>query len=214
MDATKGAASDQEAGLPPLSESILAIDVKDRSILGCSLFSTADGTLKIGTDISMAGEDVVEQFLSFAQPTTILVSRRVPESIVAFIEKHAEKSDKEIGFRLASPSDFSHTLACEELSSLDTSSVNVDSQYVECSIQALQECNRQESQCMKLVHCSSSIDLDNITSVSVHPFSIQYPDECSDQTSWAAQVLFSNTYTDGGHSYLRLTVPARDICLM
>lgn len=94
MDATKGAASDQEAGLPPLSESILAIDVKDRSILGCSLFSTADGTLKIGTDISMAGEDVVEQFLSFAQPTTILVSRRVPESIVAFIEKHAEKSDK------------------------------------------------------------------------------------------------------------------------
>lgn len=165
MDATEGATSDQEAGLPPFSESILAIDVKDRSTLGCSLFSTADGTLKIGTDISMAGEDVVEQFLSYAQPTTILVSRRVPESIFAFIEKHSEKSDKEIRSRLVSPSDFSYTLACEELSSLDTPSANVERQYTESSIQALQECDRQESQCMKLVRCSSSIDLDNVTSM-------------------------------------------------
>lgn len=91
MDATEGIASDQEAGLPHFSESILAIDVKDRSTLGCSLFSTADGILKIGVDITMAGEDVVEQFLSYAQPTTILVSRQVPESIFAFI---AGKSDK------------------------------------------------------------------------------------------------------------------------
>ncbi|KAM0513167.1 hypothetical protein ACHAPE_008206, partial [Trichoderma viride] len=167
MDAAESAASDQEAGLPPFSESILAIDVKDRSALGCSLFSTADGTLKIGTDISMAGEDVVEQFLSYAQPTTILVSRRVTESIVAFIEKHAEKSDKEIRVRLASPSDFSHTLAREELSSLDTPSANVETQYIESSIQALQECDRQESRCTKLVRCSSSIDLDNVTSIIV-----------------------------------------------
>lgn len=89
MDATVGTASDEEAGLPYLSESILAIDVKDRSTLGCSVFCTTDGVLKIGADISMAGEDVVEQFLSYAQPTTILVSRRVPESTFAFIEKHA-----------------------------------------------------------------------------------------------------------------------------
>ncbi|KAM0475516.1 hypothetical protein ACHAPX_006837, partial [Trichoderma viride] len=170
MDAEESAASDQEAGLPPFSESILAIDVKDRSALGCSLFSTADGTLKIGTDISMAGEDVVEQFLSYAQPTTILVSRRVPESIVAFIEKHAEKSDKEIRVRLASPSDFSHTLACEELSSLDTPSANVERQYIESSTQALQECDRQESRCTKLVRCSSSIDLDNVTSGTLKRF--------------------------------------------
>lgn len=89
MDATVGTASDQEAGLPYLSESILAIDIKDRSTLGCSVFCTTDGILKIGADISMAGEDVVEQFLSYAQPTTILVSRRVPESTFTFIEKHA-----------------------------------------------------------------------------------------------------------------------------
>lgn len=94
MDATEGTLSDQEAGLPPFSESILAIDVKDRSTLGCSLFSTADGVLKIGADISGAGEDVVEQFLSYAQSTTILVSRRVPESIFTFIDEHAKKSDK------------------------------------------------------------------------------------------------------------------------
>ncbi|PTB36662.1 hypothetical protein M441DRAFT_72741 [Trichoderma asperellum CBS 433.97] len=175
MDATVGTASDEEAGLPYLSESILAIDVKDRSTLGCSVFCTTDGVLKIGADISMAGEDVVEQFLSYAQPTTILVSRRVPESTFAFIEKHAGRIIKEVTLRLVSPSDFSHTFACEELSSLDThgicsfrttSSANVDGQCVKSSIQALQEHDRQEPQCMKLVRCSSLIDLDNISSLS------------------------------------------------
>lgn len=55
-------------------------------------------------------------------------------------------------------------------------------QYVESSIQALQECDRQEPQCMKLVRCSSLIDLDNVSSVSIQPFSIQCLDECSDKT--------------------------------
>jgi DNA mismatch repair protein MSH5 len=54
--------------------------------------------LKIGADISMAGVDVVEKFLSYAQPTTILVSRRVPESILGFIEKHAGTNDKGVYF--------------------------------------------------------------------------------------------------------------------
>jgi DNA mismatch repair protein MSH5 len=98
MDASGGTTFDPEAVLSPSSESILAIDVKDRSTLGCSLFSTSDGTLKIGADISMAGVDVVEKFLSYAQPTTILVSRRVPESILGFIEKHAGTNDKGVYF--------------------------------------------------------------------------------------------------------------------
>ncbi|KAL7964901.1 muts domain V domain-containing protein [Trichoderma sp. SZMC 28014] len=165
MDITERAASDQEPGLPPFSESILAIDVNDRSALGCSLFSTADGTLKIGTDISMAGEDVVEHFLSYAQPTTILVSRRVPESIFAFIEHHTEKSDNEIRLRQVSSSDFSQTLDYEELSSIDTSSADVERQYIQSSIQAPQKCDHQESQFMKLVRRSSSIDLENVTSL-------------------------------------------------
>ncbi|UKZ92505.1 uncharacterized protein TrAFT101_007458 [Trichoderma asperellum] len=186
MDATVGTASDEEAGLPYLSESILAIDVKDRSTLGCSVFCTTDGVLKIGADISMAGEDVVEQFLSYAQPTTILVSRRVPESTFAFIEKHAGRIIK-VTLRLVSPSDFSHTFACEELSSLDThgicsfrttSSANVDGQCVKSSIQALQEHDRQEPQCMKLVRCSSLIDLDNISSLS-----------CADQSNIINKII-------------------------
>lgn len=68
-----------------------------------------------------------------------------------------------------SASDFSQTLACEGLSSLDTSSADVERQYTESSIQALQECDRQESQFMKLARCSASIDLENVTSVSIQP---------------------------------------------
>lgn len=128
--------------------------------------------------------------------------------------RFSHQRDLEIRVRLASPSDFSHTLACEELSSLDTPSANVERQYIESSTQALQECDRQESRCTKLVRCSSSIDLDNVTSVSTQPFGIQCPDECSEKDSWAAQVLFSYTCTDSGHSYPHPAILARDICLM
>ncbi|KAM0244538.1 hypothetical protein ACHAQJ_010752, partial [Trichoderma viride] len=154
MEAAEGAASDQETEFHDLNESILAIEVRDRSTLGCSIFSTADGVLKIASDISMTGEDVAEQFLSYAQPTTILVSRRTPETILTFFEKHVEGNVK-------------------ELSSLDTPEVcsfrptpqpNVDRQYVES--QALRIHDHQEPQCMKLVRCSSLIDLDNVASLS------------------------------------------------
>lgn len=201
MEDAEGATSDHETEFHGLSESILAIDVRDRSTLGCCIFSTAHGVLKIATDISMAGEDVAEQFLSYAQPTTLLVSRRTPETILAFFEKHVERNTKgeffpcafrilhadtfllawepEATLRLVSSSDFSHTFACEELSSFDTPEVcsfrtiapsNIERQCIESDIQVLQNRGLQEPQCMKLIRCSSLIDLDNVASVSNQPF--------------------------------------------
>lgn len=142
MEAAEDIASDQDAGTHDLEESIVAIDVRDKKMMGCSIFSTADGVLKIANDIPMVNENVAEQFLNFAQATTILMSRRVPETILAFVEKHVERnaegehfpvhsaSDKANHFNslcvwiarlvlhLMSSSDFSHMFACEELSSL------------------------------------------------------------------------------------------------
>jgi DNA mismatch repair protein MSH5 len=212
MEAAEGPVSDQETEFHNLNESILAIDVRDRSTLGCSIFSTENGVLKIATDISMAGEDVAEQFLSYAQPTTILVSRRTPEPMLSFVEKHVEKSARgeyfpvhsvtclavhffltckpELTLRLVSPSDFSHTFACEELSSLNITEVhsfqttpppNIERQHVENNIQAVQNHGHQEPQCMKLIRCSSIIDLDNVASVSNQPFSRKSMDVYSDE---------------------------------
>ncbi|KAH0532401.1 hypothetical protein TsFJ059_001095 [Trichoderma semiorbis] len=92
MEAAEDVACDQDAGTHDLEESIVAIDVRDKKMMGCSIFSTADGVLKIANDIPMVNENVAEQFLNFAQATTILMSRRVPETILAFVEKHIERN--------------------------------------------------------------------------------------------------------------------------
>ncbi|KKP07083.1 exocyst complex protein EXO70 [Trichoderma harzianum] len=92
MEAAEDVACDQDAGTHDLEESIVAIDVRDKKMMGCSIFSTADGVLKIANDIPMVNENVAEQFLNFAQATTILMSRRVPETILAFVEKHVERN--------------------------------------------------------------------------------------------------------------------------
>ncbi|KAF3077429.1 Exocyst complex protein EXO70 [Trichoderma lentiforme] len=92
MEAAEDVAGDQDTGTHDLEESIVAIDVRDKKMMGCSIFSTADGVLKIANDIPMVNENVAEQFLNFAQATTILMSRRVPETILAFVEKHVERN--------------------------------------------------------------------------------------------------------------------------
>ncbi|KAL6791157.1 muts domain V domain-containing protein [Trichoderma sp. SZMC 28013] len=174
MEAAEDVACDQDAATRDLSESIVAIDVKDKKMMGCSIFSTADGVLKIANDIPMVDENVAEQFLNFAQATTILMSRRVPETILAFVEKHVERNADGLALRLMSSSDFSHMFACEELSSLyphgvssfpNASPSNNERQSGEKNIQA-QTPDRQEPHCMKLIRCGSLIDLDSVASLS------------------------------------------------
>lgn len=94
METAEDSTCNQESEPHDLRESIVAIDVREKRTIGCSIFSTADGVLKIANDIPMANENVAEQFLNYAQPTTILMSRRVPETILTFVEKHVERNAK------------------------------------------------------------------------------------------------------------------------
>ncbi|KAK1253925.1 hypothetical protein MKX07_002002 [Trichoderma sp. CBMAI-0711] len=143
--------------------------------MGCSIFSAADGMLKIANDIPMANENVAEEFLNYAQPTTILMSRRVPEAILTFVEKHVERSTQDLHLRLMPSSDFSHTFACEELSShgsnggcsfRSASPSGAEQQCMENNGRAMQRSGRDEPQCMKLVRCGSLIDLESVASLS------------------------------------------------
>ncbi|RFU72121.1 dna mismatch repair msh5, partial [Trichoderma arundinaceum] len=175
METAEGAGRDVESEFHDLRESIMAIDVRDKRTMGCSIFSTEDGVLKIAHDIPVANENVAEQCISYAQPTTILMSRRVPEMIFTFVEKHVERNAKGLTLRLISPSDFSHIFACEELSSLNVHTVrsvqtasppNIEKHYVESNVQALHNHDHQEPYCMKLVRCGSLVDLDSVASLS------------------------------------------------
>ncbi|KAL6854073.1 P-loop containing nucleoside triphosphate hydrolase protein [Trichoderma novae-zelandiae] len=175
METAGDAPGDGESESCELEESIVAIDVREKRAMGCSIFSTADGVLRIANDIPMANESVAEQFLNYAQPTTILMSRRVPEAILTFVEKHVERNTKDLSLRLMPSSDFSHTFACEELSSLGSNGAcsfrtaspsNSERQCVGSNGQALPVSGHSEPQCMKLVRCGSLIDLESVASLS------------------------------------------------
>ncbi|KAI5462940.1 muts domain V-domain-containing protein [Mariannaea sp. PMI_226] len=57
----------------------MAIDMRQKSTIGCAYFSTSDGVLYLSEDIPMANMDTAEQFLVHVEPTTLLISARAPE---------------------------------------------------------------------------------------------------------------------------------------
>ncbi|KAL7944529.1 muts domain V domain-containing protein [Trichoderma barbatum] len=214
MEAAEDVACDQETEGHDLRESIVAIDVRDKKTIGCSTFSTADRVLKIANDIPMVNENVAEQFLNFAQATTILISRRVPETILTFVEKHVERNAKKLTLRLLSCSDFSHMFACEELSSLyphgdsscpAASPSNFERQYVESNVQALQNPDHQEPQCMKLVRCGSLIDLDSVASLSCAGAIFTELHRCRSLTSSSSSFNAEDLFNVGSVTMFNLT---------
>lgn len=80
----------QEPELDMVDEVIMAIDLREKSTIGCAYFSTTDATLYIAEDIPMAKLDVAEQLVIHIQPTTLLVSCRAPEDFVTFLDKMSQ----------------------------------------------------------------------------------------------------------------------------
>ncbi|KAH6895100.1 muts domain V-domain-containing protein [Thelonectria olida] len=81
----------------------MAIDMRERSTVGCAYFSTSDGKLYLSEDIPMANVDISEQFLLHVQPSTLLISARAPENFYKFLEDHCA-SPSEGKFLHQSPS--------------------------------------------------------------------------------------------------------------
>lgn len=75
-----------------MDEIIMAIDMREKSTIGCAFFNTIDGALSVCQDVSMATMDTVEQLIVHVQPTTILVSGRAPEELLDFLEKRSRYS--------------------------------------------------------------------------------------------------------------------------
>ncbi|KAL3606590.1 hypothetical protein FPOAC2_01548 [Fusarium poae] len=72
---------------PVQHEVVMAMDIKDDFTIGCAYFSTTDGILQVSEDISAASLDIAEQFLTHAQPNSLLMSARAPASFRDHLEK-------------------------------------------------------------------------------------------------------------------------------
>lgn len=72
----------------------MALDVRENATIGCAFFSTADKGLSLLHDVPMADLSVADQLLTHVQPTTLLVSARAPEHLMAFLEKESIANDQ------------------------------------------------------------------------------------------------------------------------
>ncbi|KAI0443128.1 muts domain V-domain-containing protein [Xylaria telfairii] len=83
-----------EESADAMNEIIMAIDMRDRgprgSTLGCAYYVVLEETLYLLEDVAMAGVDLVETLLLHAQPTTILISARAPESLSQFLARGSQ----------------------------------------------------------------------------------------------------------------------------
>lgn len=68
-------------------ETVMAMDMKDNSTIGCAYFSTTDGILQVSEDIPTASLNIAEQFLIHVQPNSLLVSARAPTNFRDYLEK-------------------------------------------------------------------------------------------------------------------------------
>lgn len=83
-----------EESADAMNEIIMAIDMRDRgprgSTLGCAYYVVLEEALYLLEDVTMAGIDLVETLLLHAQPTTILISARAPESLSQFLARGSQ----------------------------------------------------------------------------------------------------------------------------
>lgn len=76
-----------------LCETIMALDMKESGQVGCAYYVAMDGALCLQEDIAMAGMEVVETLLLHAQPTTVIITNRVSDKLVEYLENSAQGPD-------------------------------------------------------------------------------------------------------------------------
>ncbi|KAF5632203.1 DNA mismatch repair MSH5 [Fusarium sp. NRRL 52700] len=116
----------QSSSEPIQHETVMAIDLKENSTIGCAYFSTTDGILHVSEDIATASLDIAEQFLIHIQPTSLLVCARAPANFRDQLEKIAtsEGASRGVIFRGLQSSEFSIETAQERLISFDSQALS------------------------------------------------------------------------------------------
>ena len=71
----------------------MAIDMNRDGKVGCAYYVVLDETLVIQEDVSMGWIETVATLVLQAQPTTIMVPNKAPQTLTEFLEKDAQKLD-------------------------------------------------------------------------------------------------------------------------
>lgn len=77
-----------------LNEIIMAVEMKERSSVGCAYYVAREETLFLMEDIKMAGLDIVDTLKLHVQPTVVLISTRCEEKLEEHLAKEARGIDR------------------------------------------------------------------------------------------------------------------------
>ncbi|KAI1273344.1 putative MSH5 protein [Xylaria sp. FL0933] len=162
-----------EVGADALNEIIMAVDMRDRgprgSTIGCAYYIALEQALYLLEDVAMAGVDLVETLLLHAQPTTVLISSRLPENIAQFLERGSQDINGTKGayiLRNLNSADFRYDTGKNKLADLHLDSDGSRSMLYTSVVDntALEDQSQGSRQC-QLMRLATFINLDSQLSV-------------------------------------------------
>ncbi|GAB7348558.1 hypothetical protein MBLNU459_g6949t1 [Dothideomycetes sp. NU459] len=117
-----------------LNEIIMAVDMRDRGTVGCAYYVAAEEKLYFMEDVQLGGADIIESLRLFINPTAILVSSRIDDTVLDKLDPERGSTDSVDGNSttnglpaLCSPrpaSDFSYDSAKNKLINLKLGDVD------------------------------------------------------------------------------------------
>jgi DNA mismatch repair protein MSH5 len=72
-----------------MNEIIMAVDMKERSTVGCAYYVAREQKLCLVEDIKMAGLETIDTLKLHAQPTIVLISTRSEEKLEEYLSREA-----------------------------------------------------------------------------------------------------------------------------
>jgi DNA mismatch repair protein MSH5 len=72
----------------------MAIEMKERGLIGCAYYIAREEKLCLMEDINMAGLEVVDMLKTYVQPTTVLISTRCEEKLEEYLGRDARGIDR------------------------------------------------------------------------------------------------------------------------
>ncbi|KAF1835488.1 hypothetical protein BDW02DRAFT_495713 [Decorospora gaudefroyi] len=88
---------DADGGDDTLNEVIMAIDLTPRGTVGCCYYVARDETLYFMEDIQFGGADVVDTLRIFIDPTVILVSTKIDDTVIDRFDPEARSGESITG---------------------------------------------------------------------------------------------------------------------
>ncbi|EFX01179.1 adenylyl-sulfate kinase [Grosmannia clavigera kw1407] len=76
-----------------VNDVVMALEMRNNGAVGCAFYVAANETLYLQEDTRITGLELVESLLLQAQPASVIIPSRSPESVVDYLERQSSRDD-------------------------------------------------------------------------------------------------------------------------